>query len=431
MSATRRSSPPTPSSTSSAVAACAGCARSRSRCCCFAAVVYVADPRPGRLPRLRQRRRRGVDGRRHRRLVRGHRAVQAPARPADPAHRADPARARTSSAAASRSSSARTSCRRRSSASGSAPPGSASGSASWLTERGATPGGSSTRPPRCCTSGCPGCATRTWSPWSRRRCCRASWPSRSARSPAACSRRSSRDNAHHGLVDLALEEAHRWLAHNEETFAEIVGERAPWWAPAAVNERVTHRLHLEVVALGRRHPPRPAPPRPHRAGQPARAARPRPAARPGHPGADGAAQGPGARPPAAAGHRDVAVERVPPGAARRRSRTPTARCARRAIAELRRVRRPAARRRGAARQGWTATPPTSRSSRSARYGDELTAVITHTIERWDGKEAARKIELHVGRDLQFIRINGTIVGGLVGVLIHAVTVLGDDAPGGA
>jgi uncharacterized membrane-anchored protein YjiN (DUF445 family) len=57
-----------------------------------------------------------------------------------------------------------------------------------------------------------------------------------------------------------------------------------------------------------------------------------------------------------------------------------------------------------------------------RYGAELTAVITHTIERWDGKEAARRIELHVGRDLQFIRINGTIVGGLVGVLIHAFSV---------
>jgi uncharacterized membrane-anchored protein YjiN (DUF445 family) len=58
-----------------------------------------------------------------------------------------------------------------------------------------------------------------------------------------------------------------------------------------------------------------------------------------------------------------------------------------------------------------------------RYGDELTAVISHTIDRWDGKEAARKIELHVGRDLQFIRINGTIVGGLVGVLIHAISLL--------
>src|SRR5690606_26725039 len=58
-----------------------------------------------------------------------------------------------------------------------------------------------------------------------------------------------------------------------------------------------------------------------------------------------------------------------------------------------------------------------------RYGAELTAVITHTVQRWDGKEAARRIELHVGRDLQFIRINGTIVGGLVGVLIHVVSVL--------
>jgi uncharacterized membrane-anchored protein YjiN (DUF445 family) len=57
-----------------------------------------------------------------------------------------------------------------------------------------------------------------------------------------------------------------------------------------------------------------------------------------------------------------------------------------------------------------------------RYGAELTTVITHTIERWDGKEAARRIELHVGRDLQFIRINGTIVGGLVGVAIHAISI---------
>ena len=58
----------------------------------------------------------------------------------------------------------------------------------------------------------------------------------------------------------------------------------------------------------------------------------------------------------------------------------------------------------------------------ARYGADITAVITHTIERWDGREAAERIELHVGRDLQFIRINGTVVGGLVGLVIHAVSV---------
>ena len=55
------------------------------------------------------------------------------------------------------------------------------------------------------------------------------------------------DNAHHGLVDLALEEAHRWLVHNQETFAEVVGERAPWWAPDRLNDAVTTRLHLEAI----------------------------------------------------------------------------------------------------------------------------------------------------------------------------------------
>ena len=57
------------------------------------------------------------------------------------------------------------------------------------------------------------------------------------------------------------------------------------------------------------------------------------------------------------------------------------------------------------------------------YGRELSSVISTTIQRWDGSEASKRIELHVGRDLQFIRINGTIVGGLVGVVIHAVSLV--------
>jgi uncharacterized membrane-anchored protein YjiN (DUF445 family) len=57
------------------------------------------------------------------------------------------------------------------------------------------------------------------------------------------------------------------------------------------------------------------------------------------------------------------------------------------------------------------------------YRDELTATITETVNRWDGEETARKVELAVGRDLQFIRINGTLVGGLAGIGIHALTQL--------
>ncbi|SPM33061.1 Uncharacterized membrane-anchored protein YjiN, DUF445 family, partial [Mycobacterium rhizamassiliense] len=58
-----------------------------------------------------------------------------------------------------------------------------------------------------------------------------------------------------------------------------------------------------------------------------------------------------------------------------------------------------------------------------QYGVEITAIITDTIERWDAEEASRRIELHVGRDLQFIRINGTVVGSLAGLAIYAVAQL--------
>ena len=60
-----------------------------------------------------------------------------------------------------------------------------------------------------------------------------------------------------------------------------------------------------------------------------------------------------------------------------------------------------------------------------RSGPEVASLIATTVERWDADETSHRLELQVGRDLQFIRINGTIVGGLAGVAIHAlVTALG-------
>ncbi|MCW2544652.1 MAG: rane protein, partial [Frankiales bacterium] len=56
------------------------------------------------------------------------------------------------------------------------------------------------------------------------------------------------------------------------------------------------------------------------------------------------------------------------------------------------------------------------------YGDELTSLIRNQVAKWDATSASRRIELAVGRDLQFIRINGTVVGALAGLAIHAVTV---------
>ena len=57
------------------------------------------------------------------------------------------------------------------------------------------------------------------------------------------------------------------------------------------------------------------------------------------------------------------------------------------------------------------------------YRSQVSHLISSTVERWDGRETADKLELQVGRDLQFIRINGTVVGGLAGLLIHLLTEL--------
>ncbi len=57
------------------------------------------------------------------------------------------------------------------------------------------------------------------------------------------------------------------------------------------------------------------------------------------------------------------------------------------------------------------------------YRGEVAEIISSTVAKWDGKATAERLELQVGRDLQFIRINGTLVGGLAGLLIHTITQL--------
>jgi uncharacterized membrane-anchored protein YjiN (DUF445 family) len=56
-----------------------------------------------------------------------------------------------------------------------------------------------------------------------------------------------------------------------------------------------------------------------------------------------------------------------------------------------------------------------------QHRGEVGQLIAQTVSSWDPQETSRRIELLVGRDLQFIRINGTLVGGLVGLLIYTVT----------
>ncbi|MGH7507439.1 MAG: DUF445 domain-containing protein, partial [Longimicrobiales bacterium] len=58
-----------------------------------------------------------------------------------------------------------------------------------------------------------------------------------------------------------------------------------------------------------------------------------------------------------------------------------------------------------------------------QYRDEVGELIEHTVGQWDPDATSRKIELQIGRDLQFIRINGTLVGGLVGLILYSISLL--------
>jgi uncharacterized membrane-anchored protein YjiN (DUF445 family) len=57
---------------------------------------------------------------------------------------------------------------------------------------------------------------------------------------------------------------------------------------------------------------------------------------------------------------------------------------------------------------------------AAQFQDELAGIVTGTIDRWDAAETANQLELLLGRDLQFIRVNGSVVGAAVGLALHAV-----------
>jgi uncharacterized membrane-anchored protein YjiN (DUF445 family) len=230
-----------------------------------------------------------------------------------------------------------------------------------------------------------------------------------------------RDDLHHGVVDLALEELHRWLVENPDTFAAVLSERAPWWAPPRLNEAVTTKIHSEAIRwlADIRDDPN------HHArealdsmlaqlGQDLLFNEDTQARAEGlkmrlldHPqfSATGISLWKALR------RALLGALREPQGALRARlQREGSAFAERLTVDEELRGRL----------DGLAADAAVFAVE---RYGAELTTVITHTIERWDGQEAARRIELHVGRDLQFIRINGTIVGGLVGLLIHTATVM--------
>ena len=76
-----------------------------------------------------------------------------------------------------------------------------------------------------------------------------------------------------------------------------------------------------------------------------------------------------------------------------------------------------------AKEGLNRWIHTSLVNLAEEYADAIISIVSETVKQWDAARTSRTIELYVGKDLQWIRINGTLVGGLVGLLIYAVSML--------
>ncbi|MEO6998066.1 MAG: DUF445 domain-containing protein [Terracoccus sp.] len=230
-----------------------------------------------------------------------------------------------------------------------------------------------------------------------------------------------KDNAHVGLVDLALDEVRLWLVEHADVFESLITRRAPTWVPTAINDLVARKVHTEALkwlADIRRDPQHEvrealdtllrdlAENLQHDPATQEKAERLKERLL-SHPQVSVTAMSlwTSARGVMVAALRDV------DGPLRTRAVEEVLSLADRLLADRELRDRIDQRICDAAVYA------------VARYGTELTAVISQTVDRWDGKETAERVELQVGRDLQFIRINGTLVGGLIGVLIHAVSIL--------
>ncbi len=226
---------------------------------------------------------------------------------------------------------------------------------------------------------------------------------------------------HHKLVDLGLDEAYTWLLENREKIALMVTEQAPSWSPRFIDDRIASRVFNELTRVVRevRNDPK------HRArialddllirfaedlrSDPytmdrAEAVKRRLLEHPEVRGAMSRLLSTG---------RAMVLQAIDDPASELRIRV------RDGLAALGRRLQDDPELRGKV-DGW-AQDAVGFAVRN--YADDISSLISETVERWDAAEASRKIELQVGRDLQFIRINGTVVGALAGLAIHTLSQL--------
>ncbi|MBN9609652.1 MAG: hypothetical protein BGO26_12760 [Actinobacteria bacterium 69-20] len=223
---------------------------------------------------------------------------------------------------------------------------------------------------------------------------------------------------HHALVDVIVDRCQSWIRDNREAVTKIVTARAPGWSPRFVDSMVADRVYHEVetfataVKVDLQHPLRRALDRfllefaADLQADPTTRARANDAARRIAGNAQVRVLASGVWESAKRGLAEAAAD---PGSRLRR-----------AIVD------------GLVGFGHRLTTDSVISEKinlyiadaagylAANHARALTGIIDDTIARWDGTRTARAIELHIGKDLQFIRVNGTVVGALAGLAIYTI-----------
>lgn len=227
------------------------------------------------------------------------------------------------------------------------------------------------------------------------------------------------DGSHHKLVDLICERAYTWVRDNHATVSRVVSQRAPSWSPRFFDSIVAEKVYTEVLSFAwavktdPEHPMRQAVDRflvefaddlQHDPATMERAQRVQQQVV-AHPEVQNLVSSAWET----AKQMLIEASEDPTSELRVRLRDGLRSLGRR-LRDDHDLRSKV--------EGWLEGAAAYVVS---HYRAEITTLITDTVDRWDAAETSRKVELQVGRDLQFIRINGTVVGALAGLLIHTVT----------
>ncbi|NIJ14697.1 uncharacterized membrane-anchored protein YjiN (DUF445 family) [Saccharomonospora amisosensis] len=229
------------------------------------------------------------------------------------------------------------------------------------------------------------------------------------------------DGAHYRLVDLVVDRVYEWVRDNHETVLRVVSERAPSWSPRFVDAMLADKVYGEVLAFAWavktdvNHPMRLAldrflgefaqdlqkdPDTMARAEQVKQQLVEHPEVRRLIDSAWSTAK-----------EMLLTAAEDPSSELRRRVRDGLESLGRKLLSDASLAKKV---------DGWVEGAAAHVVN---NYSREITTIITDTVERWDAEETSRKVELQVGRDLQFIRINGTVVGSLAGLVIYTVAQL--------